>query len=176
MMPLFFMERLILESLVRQTKDEVALAQDTSIAREALDFLLDRLAQRGLIIQDAEGIHTNLTARDKLISILSGPQQRQMEVQDLLIQLGHKHLKHAALRSSWHLKKVYLTQGQILNLLQLLQQISEIFDYAAQQNVPHALHEEYVFAWAAGRCADMVQDVSQEKVSDMQEAVALQQS
>ena len=82
MMPLFFMERLILESLSRQAKNEVALAKDTALTRDALNHILARLAARGLIVQDATGVRTNLAAREKLIDLLSGANQKQNEIQD----------------------------------------------------------------------------------------------
>ncbi len=159
MMPLFFMERLILESLSRQAKNEVALAKDTALTRDALNHILARLAARGLIVQDAAGVRTNLAAREKLIDLLSGANQKQNEIQDLWLQLGQQHLKTKFLRTSWHLKKVYLQPRQITHVMQLLQAVQGILATAEGQDEPHALHEEFIFTWAAGKCSDFIQDV-----------------
>ncbi|MBP5297032.1 MAG: hypothetical protein J6Y94_06845 [Bacteriovoracaceae bacterium] len=159
MRPLLFMERLVLESLVRQTKSEGALAEDTAMEKEVLNYLLASLAKRGLIERDARGIHVDVTMREKLIKLLTDPGQQQSEVQDVLLQLGQRHLQGKLSRAVWHLRKAYLPPAKVVYLGQLLQRIKEVFDEAALSDTPHALHEEYVFTWAAAQCSALMQEV-----------------
>lgn len=143
---------MILESLQKKEKTFLKLESCTSLSEDTLQYILESLISKNLIIIKESTYHLNRNINDQMKKSLKNISEINIEAKDIFTNIIRLKQKENA---NFKLKKFYVSKQEELTLQGLIGQLDRFID-SLHKNIEKPISEQKVIFWGEGNYGKII--------------------